>query len=119
MSSLRKPILSLTAHPWFRSAAIRSGIWRRFVAGEALDDGLAAAHALQRQGMAVMLDHLGENVATDEQARAATDAYAAAADARIEVFLCLFEHWPKFVKVLALGLGEYLAATIHLGYDAR
>lgn len=81
MSSLRRPILRLTAHPWFRAAALRSGIWRRFVAGETLDDGLAAGHRLQRQGMAVILDHLGENVTTEGQARAATDAYVAAAEA--------------------------------------
>lgn len=81
MSSLRKPILALTAHPWFRSAALRSGIWRRFVAGETLDDGLAAARRLQRQGMAAMLDHLGENVTTEAHARSATDAYVAAAEA--------------------------------------
>ena len=78
---MRAPLLRLTQHPSFRTLAIRSGIWRRFVAGESLEEGLAAAHGLQRQGMGVMLDHLGENVTTEAAARAATDAYVAAAEA--------------------------------------
>jgi proline dehydrogenase len=81
MSSLRRPILWFAEHPWFRVAALRSGVWRRFVAGETLDDALAAARRLQGKGIAVMLDHLGENVATEADSRAATDAYVAAAEA--------------------------------------
>ncbi|WP_230682122.1 hypothetical protein, partial [Streptococcus pneumoniae] len=42
---------------------------------------LAAGHGLRRQGMAVILDHLGENVATETDAGAATDAYVEAAEA--------------------------------------
>lgn len=81
MGSLRQPVLWFAEHPWFQAAALRSGIWRRFVAGETLEDGLAAAHGLQRLGMSVMLDHLGENVAAEADATAATDAYVAAAEA--------------------------------------
>lgn len=81
MSFMRGPVLRLTQHPSFRTLAIRSGIWRRFVAGESLEEGLAAAHGLQRQGMGVMLDHLGENVTTETAARLATDAYVAGAEA--------------------------------------
>jgi proline dehydrogenase len=81
MSILRGPILRLTEHPWLRTAAVRSGVWRRFVAGQHLADGLAAAYGLQRNGIAVILDHLGENVATEEDARTATDAYVEAAEA--------------------------------------
>lgn len=81
MSVLREPVIRLTERRWFRAVAVRSGIWRRFVAGESLEDGLAAARWLQRQGMAVMLDHLGENVTTPEAADAAARAYIAAAEA--------------------------------------
>lgn len=81
MSILRGPILRLAQHPTFRSLAMRSGVWRRFVAGGSLADGLAAAHLLQRAGIAVTLDHLGENVATEAAAGAATDAYVEAAEA--------------------------------------
>ena len=47
----------------------------RFVAGETLDDAMAAARALNARGVASMLNHLGENVTTAEQAAAATDDY--------------------------------------------
>jgi proline dehydrogenase len=50
----------------------------RFVAGESLDEGLRAARELARSGMAAMLDHLGENVASAEQASAAADQYVLA-----------------------------------------
>lgn len=48
---------------------------RRFVAGESLDEAIAAARALNQAGMAVSLDHLGENVCSEEAARRARDAY--------------------------------------------
>ena len=79
MSVLRASVLRLTEHPVFRSAAVRSGIWRRFVAGETLTEALETAHALRESGMAVILDHLGENVGTETEAIAATDAYIEAA----------------------------------------
>ena len=79
MSSLRAPILALTGHPWFRKLAVGSGVADRFVAGETLEDGLRVGHLLGRQGMAVLLDHLGENVATEAEAGAAAEAYVTAA----------------------------------------
>lgn len=48
---------------------------RRFVAGESLEDAIGAAGALERQGLTVTLDLLGESVATMEPALAATHAY--------------------------------------------
>ncbi len=50
----------------------------RFVAGSLLEQGVAAAESLHEQGIAAMLDHLGENVSTAEQASAATDQYIGA-----------------------------------------
>ncbi|HEX2031013.1 MAG TPA: proline dehydrogenase family protein [Actinomycetota bacterium] len=50
----------------------------RFVAGETIDHGLRAARHLQGRGIAAMLDRLGENVASVEQASAAADHYALA-----------------------------------------
>jgi proline dehydrogenase len=47
----------------------------RFVAGETLDEAIDVARRLGRRGIAAMLDHLGENVSSPEQARAATDQY--------------------------------------------
>jgi proline dehydrogenase len=48
---------------------------RRFVAGETLDDAIAAVKALNAKGMMVSLDHLGENVHTQADADRATQAY--------------------------------------------
>jgi proline dehydrogenase len=48
---------------------------RRFVAGEELAEAVAAARACNQADMTVSLDHLGENVSTDEEARRARDAY--------------------------------------------
>lgn len=47
------------------------GVSRRFVAGEQLDEAIAATRTLNEQGLHVTLDHLGENV-TDEQEAANT-----------------------------------------------
>jgi proline dehydrogenase len=50
----------------------------RFVAGEHLEDGLRAAARLGGEGIAAMLDHLGENVRSPEQASAVADHYVLA-----------------------------------------
>lgn len=47
----------------------------RFVPGEAKDDVLRAARALVEAGMAVTIDHLGEDTSSLEQATATRDAY--------------------------------------------
>jgi proline dehydrogenase len=54
---------------------------RRFVAGETLDEAIAAVQVLNAQGMLATLDHLGENVATAAEALAAADEYLVALDA--------------------------------------
>ncbi len=48
---------------------------RRFVAGEELDDALAAARVCNQAGMTVSLDYLGENVASREDAVRAREMY--------------------------------------------
>lgn len=48
---------------------------RRFVAGEAVDDALAAARELNAAGMSATLDYLGESVSSREEATAAADTY--------------------------------------------
>ncbi len=47
----------------------------RFVAGESVSEGLDAAAELARRGMSVTLDHVGEHVENDDQARAAAEVY--------------------------------------------
>jgi proline dehydrogenase len=48
---------------------------RRFVAGETLDEAIAAARKCNDAGMFVSLDYLGENVSTTTDAQRARDAY--------------------------------------------
>lgn len=55
-------------------------IARRFVAGEALNEAVEATRVLNRRGMQVALDHLGENVSDEKDARSAANAYIAAID---------------------------------------
>jgi proline dehydrogenase len=47
----------------------------RFVPGETLDEAIAAARDCNNLGMFASLDYLGENVATQEDAQRARDAY--------------------------------------------
>jgi proline dehydrogenase len=49
---------------------------RRFIAGETAAEAIVAARELERQGLMVTLDLLGEGVASTEDAAAATRAYA-------------------------------------------
>jgi proline dehydrogenase len=48
---------------------------RRYVPGTGADDALRACRELAAAGLATTLDHLGEDTADPEQARAARDAY--------------------------------------------
>jgi len=55
------------AKPW--------GFARRFVAGESVEEAIEASRALQARGLRLTLDHLGEGVATLEQAAEAARDY--------------------------------------------
>jgi proline dehydrogenase len=70
--ALTKPAVSRT----LARTGMRTGFARRFVAGETLEEALAASQRLAAGGRRVCLNHLGENVATEEQARAAAESYA-------------------------------------------
>jgi proline dehydrogenase len=67
----------VTHAPFARNAA------RRFVAGETVDDGIAAAGQLNEQGLAVSIDYLGESVHSRQEAQAAADVMLRVVD-RIE-----------------------------------
>jgi proline dehydrogenase len=79
---LRAPVLWLTGVPAVRRFVTTSPLGRRvalrFVAGESLEDGIRAARGLNEAGIGAMLDHLGENVTSREQAAAVADHYALA-----------------------------------------
>jgi proline dehydrogenase len=73
---------------------------RRFVAGEALDEAIAATHMLNDRHISVTLDHLGENV------RDAAEAEAAARD-YITILDCIHSQGAEAnisIKLTALGL---------------
>lgn len=54
---------------------MKYGFARRFVAGESLEEALAASHELCANGRSVSLNHLGENVATEAAAREVCAGY--------------------------------------------
>ncbi|HEX7021125.1 MAG TPA: hypothetical protein VF159_13995, partial [Gemmatimonadaceae bacterium] len=56
------------------------GFARRFIAGETIDEAIAAARAIQAAGMLITLDQLGESVSTAAEADAATRGYLALMD---------------------------------------
>ena len=76
---LRATLLKLSESPrfakWVTSNGTTRRMARRFVAGETLDEALAAARACNNAGMLVSLDYLGENCATTADAQRARDAY--------------------------------------------
>jgi proline dehydrogenase len=53
----------------------------RFVAGMSLEEAIAAAEKMNREGIAVTLDALGESVTNEAQARASAEVYHQALDA--------------------------------------
>jgi len=60
---------------WVTSNGVSRRMARRFVAGEELGEAIVAARACNRAGMMASLDYLGENVASEADARRARDAY--------------------------------------------
>ena len=76
---LRATLLKLSASPsfakWVTSNGTTRRMARRFVAGETLDEAIAAARACNQAGMFVSLDYLGENSANTTDAQRARDAY--------------------------------------------
>lgn len=82
---LRQVFSSLSTSRTIRAAAehwaLGLRISRRFVAGTAMADAMAAARALNAQGMTVTIDHLGENVTNRDEARQSAETYHQLLDA--------------------------------------
>jgi len=76
---LRSTLLKLSESKkfasWVTSNATTRGMARRFVAGETLEEAIAAARSCNDAGMMVSLDYLGENVSTTSDAQHSRDAY--------------------------------------------
>jgi len=74
-STLLKLSESKSFARWVTSNNTTRRMSHRFVAGEALDEAIAAARECNDQRMLVSLDYLGENVSTTEDAQRARDAF--------------------------------------------
>ena len=76
---LRATLLKLSESPGFSKWVTTNGstrrMARRFVAGETLDEAIAAARECNNAGLLVSLDYLGENVSTTAAAQLSRDAY--------------------------------------------
>lgn len=77
------------------------GVSRRFVAGEELDEAVQATRVLNQKGLHVSLDHLGENVSDEREAKVTAQGYSATLDtiqqSGIDANIS--------IKLTALGLG--------------
>ena len=82
---LRSLFIALSQNRSLRSFSESSSIGRklshRFVAGMSVAEALTAAEELNREGIAVSLDALGESVTTESAARASADIYHQLLDA--------------------------------------
>jgi proline dehydrogenase len=78
MSLMRTFFLALSRSERLRQMALGFGparkLARRFTAGETLEEAIAAVQKLNRQGLQATLDHLGESVTSETEARDAATA---------------------------------------------
>ncbi len=85
MNLLRSALIALSQNKSLRSFAEQSRMGQkmsgRFIAGMQVSDALRVAETLNREGIPVSLDSLGENVSTEEEARRAADIYHQLLDA--------------------------------------
>lgn len=76
---LRNTLLYLSNQPrvfkFVRNNRLAKHFASRFVAGETVEDALAAARELNAKGITASLDLLGESVYTEKEARSARDEY--------------------------------------------
>jgi proline dehydrogenase len=87
------------------------GVVRRYVAGVAAEDAVAASAALIRDGATVTLDHLGEDTTDLAQARAVRDAYLVLLRALSDAGLA--EDGRAEVSVKLSAVGQALGADGH------
>jgi proline dehydrogenase len=97
MSIARKALLAMSTNAWLRERATRTAFVRRsvsaFMPGEHLADAMAAAAALEAQGVHAIFTKLGENLTRADEAEEVTRHYlevldsvqAAGIDAHISV----------------------------------
>jgi proline dehydrogenase len=119
MALLRSTFIALSRNRMLRRFGERSSIGvklsSRFVAGMEIDDALRVAEAVNRQGMAVSLDSLGESVTSETEAHQAAEVYHRLLDAIAErklnanVSVKLTQMGLELSKGLAESIAENLA----------
>jgi proline dehydrogenase len=76
---LRALFISLSASRWLRAVAERSSMGKRmsgrFVAGTEVEHALDVAQSLNRSGLGVSVDNLGENVTSSDEALHSVELY--------------------------------------------
>jgi len=107
---LRTTLVRASESERLRRVVSRRGLARRtvdrFIAGERLEDGVAAARELAGRGRLVTLDHVGEHVHTQDGARAAAKTYLEVIDSIGR------ERLPAGVSVKPSQLGLKIAAGL-------
>ena len=125
MPFLRSAFIALSRSRVLRRFGERSSIGvklsSRFVAGMEIDDALRVAEAVNKQGMAVSLDSLGESVTSEAEAHRAAAIYHRLLDAiaerklnaNISVKLTQMglELSPELAETVAQALAEHARAT--------
>lgn len=104
---IRRLLLYLSNAGWARALVTHLGLARRaarrFIAGETLEEAMAASRALNEKGLRVSLDCLGESVEHEEDTRAVVATYRE-----------LIE------RITAEGLDASVSVKLtHLGLDIR
>ncbi len=121
MALLRSAFLALSRNRSLRRfcehSRLGARLSSRFVAGVTISDALRVAEAVNRQGMAVTLDSLGESVASQAEAHGAAEVYhtlldliaAGKLDANISVKLTQMglEQSPALAESIARGLARH------------
>ena len=84
MSAFSRVVVAVAEWPPIRATFTNTGagkaLVRRFVAGDTLGDAIGVAAALNREGMKVSLDLLGEEVHSAEEVESALNGYIACLD---------------------------------------
>jgi len=121
MPVLRSAFIALSRNRvlrnFFENSRFGQRMSSRFVAGMEIDDALRVAGALNRQGMLVTLDSLGESVSTEEAAHNAAEIYHRLLDAIEEhkvnanISVKLTQMGLEMSPQLAGGIAESL--TVH------
>jgi proline dehydrogenase len=79
MSVIRSALLAASQNNWLREKAARFWFVRRavsrFMPGETLEDALASALGIEKQGLGTVFTYLGENVSDPREATAVKDHY--------------------------------------------